>query len=137
SSNFPRTWPRVASEKKGGRKKASIAEPELVPQLKKLVEGHTAGSAVEPGHVWTSRSAEAFSAELAGLGLSACANTVDRLLREDLGLSRRKTEKTLTMGQSSDREAQFQRMNRLKRYFLARGWPVLSIDTKKKELLGR
>jgi len=41
------------------------------------------------------------------------------------------------MGQSVDREAQFERMNQLKRYFLARGWAVLSIDTKKKELLGR
>lgn len=109
----------------------------MVPRLKKLVETHTAGSAVEPGRVWTSRSAEAFSEELADCGLSVCANTVERLLREDLGLSRRKMEKTLTMGQSADREAQFQRLNHWKRYFLARGWPVLSIDTKKKELLGR
>ena len=129
--------PRVASEKKGGRKKASTAIPELVPQLKQLVEGHTAGSAVEPGRIWTSRSAESLSAELGEVGLSTCANTVDRLLRDELGLSRRKMEKTLTMGQNADREAQFQRMNQLKHHFLARGWPVLSIDTKKKELLGR
>lgn len=124
------------SEKKGGRKKASIADPELVPQLKKLVEDHTAGSAVEPDRIWTSRTSESLSEELAEVGLSACANTVDRLLREELGLSRRKMEKTLSMGQNDDREAQFQRMNRLKRHFLARGWPVLSIDTKKKESLG-
>lgn len=129
--------PRVGSEKKGGRKKASVAEPQLVPQLKKLVETHTAGSPVEPGRVWTSRSCASFSAELAELGLEVCANTVDRLLRNELGLSRRKMEKTLAMGESVDRESQFQRMNQLKRYFLARGWPVLSIDTKKKELMGR
>ena len=92
SSSFPKMRPRVASEKKGGRKKASMAEPELVPQLKKLVEDHTAGSAIEPGRVWTSRSAETFSEELAELGFSVCANTVNRLLRGELGLSRRKME---------------------------------------------
>lgn len=129
--------PRDASEKRGGRKTASSTEPELVSQLSSLVENHTAGSAVEPGRIWTSRSCEDFSEELAELGFSACANTVNRLLRDELGLSRRKMEKTLSMGRNADRDAQFQRMRGLKRYFLARGWPVLSIDTKKKELLGQ
>jgi hypothetical protein len=114
-----------------------MAEPGVVLQLKQLVEDHTAGSAVAPGRVWTSRSCESFSQELTARGFSICANTVDQLLRDELGMSRRKMEKTLSMGQSEDREPQFQRMNQLKRYFLARGWPVLSIDTKKKELLGR
>lgn len=129
--------PKTASEKKGGRRTASSAEPALVPQLQKLVEDHTAGSAVEPDRIWTSRSCERLSEELSGLGLSVSANTVNRLLRDELGLSRRKMEKTLAMGQSQYREAQFQRMHGLKQHFLARGWPVLSIDTKKKELLGR
>lgn len=129
--------PRVASEKKGGRKKASVTEPELVVHLKKLVDDHTAGSPVEPGRVWTSRSCASLGEELAERGFSVCANTVDRLLRNELGLSRRKMEKTLAMGESADREAQFQRLNHWKGWFLARGWPVLSIDTKKKELLGR
>lgn len=128
---------RTASEKKGGRKKASVAQPDLVPRLKELVEGHTAGSPVEPGRVWTSRSCESFREALAKQGYSVCANTVDGLLRGELGLSRRQMEKTLAMGQTADREAQFQRLQHWKRYFLARGWPVLSIDTKKKELLGR
>jgi hypothetical protein len=114
-----------------------VAEPELVPQLKKLVEDHTAGSSVQTGRVWTSRSCESLSDALAERGFPVCANTVDGLLRNELGLSRRKMEKTLTMGQNADREAQFQRMHHWKRYFLARGWPVLSIDTKKKELLGQ
>jgi Rhodopirellula transposase DDE domain len=129
--------PRDVFEKKGGRKKASSAEPELVPQLKQLVELHTAGSPVEPSRVWTSRSCESFSEELAEFGFSVSANTVDRLLRNELGLSRRKMEKSLAMGESADRDAQFQRMKQVKRYFGVRGWPVLSIDTKKKELLGR
>lgn len=137
SSNFLRTRLRIASEKKGGRKKASSAKPGLIPQLKDLVEHHTAGSAVAPDRIWTSRSCEKFAGELAERGFSVCANTVDRLLRNELGLSRRKMVKTLAMGQNADRDAQFQRMKKLKQYFRSRGWPVLSIDTKKKELLGR
>src|SRR5690606_36484354 len=117
--------------------KASLADPGVIPELKQLVDDHTAGSAVEPGRVWTSRSCESFAEELTERGLSVCANTVNRLLRDELGLSRRKMVKTMAMGQSTDREAQFQRMQYLKRHFLARGWPVLSIDTKKKELLGQ
>ena len=105
SSTFRRTQPRGTCEKKGGRKKASSAEPELVPQLKKLVEHHTAGSAVEPGRVWTSHSCESFSEELAEFGFSVSADTVDRLLRDELGLSRRKMEKTLAMGENADRKA--------------------------------
>jgi hypothetical protein len=114
-----------------------LAEPALVPQLKQLVEHHTAGSAVDPGRVWTSRTAQSFSEELAAAGFSVCANTINRLLRDELGLSRRQMEKTLAMGQSVDRDAQFQRMTQQKQHFLARDWPVLSVDTKKKELLGR
>jgi Rhodopirellula transposase DDE domain len=114
-----------------------MADPDVILQLKQLAEDHTAGSAVEPGRVWTSRSCESFAEELTARGSSVCANTVNRLLRDELGLSRRKMVKTLAMGQSTDREAQFQRMHQLKRHFLARGWPVLSIDTKKKELLGQ
>ncbi len=87
--------------------------------------------------MWTSRSCESFSEELAELGFAVCANPVDRLLRSELGLSRRKMEKTLALGENADRDAQFQRMNRVQQYFRGRGWPVLSIDTKKKELLGR
>mgnify|MGYP001820340522 CR=1 FL=1 len=128
--------PLAASEKKGGRTKVETTEPQLVPQLQKLVEDHTAGSPVEPGRIWTARTCESLAGDLADLGFEICANTVDRLLREELKLSRRQMEKTLDMDQSPDREAQFERMNQLKQYFLARSWPVLSIDTKKKELLG-
>lgn len=129
--------PKIGSEKKGGRKQASLTEPRLVPELKEIATAHTAGSAVQPGRIWTSRSAQSFADDLLERGYSVCANTVNRLLRDELHLSRRKMEKTLSMGENADRDAQFERMHQLKRYFLARGWPVISIDTKKKELLGR
>lgn len=104
--------------------------------LKELADQHTAGSAVEPGRVWTCRSPHCFAEELAERGFSVSRNTVKALLRDELGLSRRKMDKRKSMGRSPDRNAQFERLAELKRYYLARGWPVVSIDTKKKELLG-
>jgi hypothetical protein len=126
----------IVSEKKGGRKKASLVHPELVGKLEELAGDHTAGSAVEPGRIWISRSPSRFSEELAELGYPASRNTVKSLLRDELGLSRRKMDKGKSMGQSPDRNAQFERLSALKKYYLSRGWPVISVDTKKKELLG-
>ena len=45
-------------------------------------------------------------------------------------------DKGKSMGQSPDRNAKFERLSALKKYYLSRGWPVISVDTKKKELLG-
>lgn len=128
--------PRIASEKKGGRKKASLADPELLPALAEAVEHQTAGSPVEPGQLWTNRSPAELSRELAEGGHGADPKTVQRMLREELGLSHRQIEKTLAMGESADREAQFRRLGKIKARFLKQGYPVVSIDTKKKELLG-
>ena len=128
--------PRIASEKKGGRKKASLADPELLPALTEALEHQTAGSPVEPNQLWTNRSPADLSRELAGWGHPADPKTVQRMLREELGLSHRQMEKTVSMGESADREAQFQRLGKIKAQFLKQGYPVLSIDTKKKELLG-
>ena len=63
--------------------------------------------------------------------------TVRRMLKDDLGLSRRQMVKTLSMGESADRDAQFRRMKKIKAKFLKQGFAVLSVDTKKKELLGK
>lgn len=129
--------PQVGSEKKGGRKPASLANHELVPRLRQAVEDHTAGSPVEPGQLWTNRSPAELAEELANQGHAVDPKTVRRLLKEELGLSRRQMVKTLSMGQSADREAQFQQLQKTKAEFLEQGFPVLSVDTKKKELLGK
>ena len=129
--------PRVASEKKGGRRKASLADPTLVPMLAAAVQDHTAGSPVEPGQLWTNRSPAELARELAEQGHPVDRKTVQRMLRDDLGLSRRQMVKTLSMGESVDRESQFQRLQEIKSEFLEQGFPVVSIDTKKKELLGK
>ena len=121
------------SVKKGGRKPASC---EVVEELRTIVQVHTAGSPVEPGRLWTNRSPSELAEELAAAGFELSPNTVSRLLSEELGLSRRKMAKTLALGASPDRDAQFKRIAQLKAEYLAKGWPVVSIDTKKKELLG-
>lgn len=108
----------------------------MIEALRDIVEVHTAGSPVEPGKLWTNRSARALRDELCEAGFSVSANTVDRLLREELDLGRRQMVKTLALGEHKDRDAQFRRIAKLKAQYFRRGWPVLSVDTKKKELLG-
>lgn len=134
--NCPRMQPSVASGKRGGRKKASFADPDLLPLLQQAVVEHTAGSPVEPGQLWTNRSPAVLADQLSEQGHPVDGKTVQRMLKEDLSLSRRQMAKTRSMGESTDRDAQFQRMQKIKAQFLRQGFPVLSVDTKKKELLG-
>lgn len=91
---------------------------------------------MNPGEIWTNRSTGELSDALAQCGLFACPNTVDRLLREELQLGRRQACKDLAIGHSPDRDAQFKRIAELREYYTRWGLPVISIDTKKKELLG-
>lgn len=128
--------PRDASEKKGGRKKASIAEPELLTAVESIVENHTAGSPVDENRVWTNRSPRDISEELAEAGFSVCPDTVRRILTEDLKLGLRQAEKEEASCSFPDRDEQFRRIARRRTWYEKRCWPVLSIDTKKKELLG-
>ena len=101
------------------------------------VRDHTAGSPVEPDQLWTNRSPAELARELAEQGHAVDPKTVQGMLKEELGLSRRQMVKTLSMGASADRDAQFQELHKIKAEFLEQGLPVLSVDTKKKELLGR
>jgi hypothetical protein len=114
-----------------------VADPELVPLLRQAVQDHTAGSPVEPDQLWTNRSPTELARELAEQGHAVDPKTVRRMLKEELRLSRRQMVKTLSMGESADRDAQFRQLQKIKAEFLQQGFPVLSVDTKKKELLGR
>lgn len=136
SSSCLTTLQQGAPEKKGGRKKASVADPQVVIQLKENIEDHTAGSPVEPDRLWTNRSPGKLADELAEQGHAIDRKTVRRILKVELGLSRRQMSKTQAMGESADRDAQFKLLQKYKAKFLSAGFPVLSIDTKKKELLG-
>jgi len=84
---------------------------------------------------WTNLSRRQISRQLSVLGTPANKNIVSQLLH-DHGFRRRKPQKKRTMGQHADRNSQFENIKRLKQKYLDAGWPVISIDTKKKELLG-
>jgi len=84
---------------------------------------------------WTNLSRRQISRRLKDLGTPAGKNVVSRLLWEH-GYRRRKPQKKRTMGQHADRNAQFEKIAELKKQYLSGGHPVISIDTKKKEMLG-
>lgn len=124
------------SEKKGGRRKASTANPEIVEAIERIVETDTAGSPVEPGVRWTNRSPRDIANELHEEGHCACPDTVRRILREDLNLGQRQAVKNATTCNYPYRDEQFEYIAQLREEFRFWGCPVLSIDTKQKELLG-
>ena len=94
-----------------------------------------AGDPMREDVKWTNLSRRQISRRLKKLGTPAGKNVVSRLLWEH-GYRRRKPQKKQTMGQHADRNAQFENIARLKEQYLGTGRPVISIDTKKKEMLG-
>jgi hypothetical protein len=95
----------------------------------------TAGDPMRAGVLWTNLSLCELSRRLKALGTPAGRRTIRRLLRQ-LGLGRRTARKKKTMGHHPDRNAQFEKIAELRQTYQAAGDPVISIDTKKKELLG-
>jgi hypothetical protein len=130
------TTPPAGFEKKGGRKSASLSQPGLVEAVEAAVAEHTAGSPVDENIVWTNRSPRQIAEEVAADGFSACEDTVRRILTEDLQLGVRQAKKEEAGKSFAFRNEQFQHIARRRKWYQRRGWPVLSIDTKKKELLG-
>ena len=118
----------------GGRKKLTAKDPELVSALEALVNPATRGDPMSPLR-WTSKSTEKLAAELGTAGHQVGARTVARLLVE-MGYSLQSVRKRLEGASHEDRDAQFQHINRSVREFQRRGQPVISIDAKKKELVG-
>jgi hypothetical protein len=108
----------------------------LVEAVADAVAEHTAGSPVDENIQWTNRSPREIADEVAEEGFSVCPETVERILREDLGLGLRQAIKDEATRDFPDRDAQFRHIAALRQRYLRMGCPVLSIDTKKKELLG-
>lgn len=119
----------------GGRKKAEVATPELLDRLDELIEPGTRGDPESPLR-WTTKSTRNLASELTALGYEISHSVVAKLLRS-CGFSLQGTRKTLEGAQHPDRDAQFLHINSMAGEFLAAGDPVISVDTKKKELVGR
>src|SRR5438270_4643007 len=118
----------------GGRKKKSIQDPTLVADLKRLVEPMTRGDPMQP-LLWTTRSLRNLVKELAQKGHDVCPTVVGNLLR-DMGYSLQANSKTREGSKHIDRNAQFEYINTQAKAFLIADEPVISVDTKKKELVG-
>lgn len=102
----------------------------------KVLDDHTAGDPMRSDVKWTNLSRRQIALRITELGTPVSRHVVSQLLKKH-HYRRRKAQKRRTMGPTHpDRNAQFENIARLKKEFLAKGWPVVSIDTKKKELLG-
>jgi hypothetical protein len=118
----------------GGRKHDEV-HPELLPALKRLVDPATRGDP-ESGLRWSAKSAVALSREMFHAhGIRVSDKTVGKLLHQ-LGYSLQAAKKTVEGRQHPDRNAQFEHIARQANRCVERGVPFISVDTKKKELVG-
>jgi Rhodopirellula transposase DDE domain len=118
----------------GGRKAVAILDPGLVPELKRLVEPATLGDPMRP-LIWVSKSMDKLADTLTEMGHPISADTVHKELVK-LGFSRQYNRKADEGSRHPDRNAQFEHINAKAVAAQAAGQPVISVDTKKKELVG-
>jgi Rhodopirellula transposase DDE domain len=117
-----------------GRRKVEEADQQLRTELTRIVEETTAGDPMSAVR-WTNKSTKAIAAELTRRGHPVSDKTVARML-EEMGYSLQLNRKEKEGPQHPDRDAQFRFINRREASFRASGDPVISVDTKKKELVG-
>jgi Rhodopirellula transposase DDE domain len=118
----------------GGPKRLQDTDPDLVEALDRLVDPDTRGHPCSPLR-WTTKSTRELAEALTAQGHPVSDDTVGRLLKQQ-GYRLQRTVKTLEGAQHQDRDAQFRYLNEQAREHLAASQPVVSVDTKKKELVG-
>jgi hypothetical protein len=118
----------------GGPKRRTTTDPGLLAALDALVEPDTRGDPDSPLR-WTCKSTAQLAGALTAAGHPVSDDTVGRLLKQQ-GYTLQRTQKTEEGAQHPDRDAQFRYVNEQARSYLADGQPVVSVDTKKKELVG-
>jgi transposase len=118
----------------GGRKKLAETDPELTVRLKALVDPETRGDPMSL-LVWTTKSTRNLAGALAQAGHPVSDRTVARMLR-GMGFSLQGNAKVVEGKQHADRDAQFRYLAGQVGEHVAAGQPVVSVDTKKKELVG-
>ena len=123
-----RRWPHAAGKK----------TPAVIARLEQLMQHDTAGDPMS-GLTWTQKTTDKIAMELQRVGIHVGPKTVARLLKQ-MGYSLRVNHKKLARvctTSPADRDAQFVHIAALREDCAARGLPVISVDTKKKELIGR
>jgi len=118
----------------GGRKKVTETSPEILKLLKDIVEPSTRGDPESP-LLWTAKSLRTLASELAMLGYKISHETIGSLL-EKIGYSLQANSKVLEGSKNPDRNQQFEFINNNAQEVQLSNNPVISVDTKKKELVG-
>jgi Rhodopirellula transposase DDE domain len=118
----------------GGRKSIEVYDPKLVEELQLLIEPTTRGDPESPLR-WTTKSLRRLSEELTTKGHRVGRTMVGELLH-GLGYSLQANSKRIEGKQHPDRDAQFRHISRRTKTVQRQGAPVISVDTKKKELVG-
>lgn len=126
--------PERTRRRGGGRKRATEKDPTLLPDLESLVEPTASGDPDSPLR-WTSKSVRKLADELTTMGHEVSHKLVADLLHE-LRYSLQANRKTREGSHHPDRDAQFGYINDMVARFQDEGQPVISVDTKKKELIG-
>ena len=118
----------------GGPRQLTERDPTLLQDLERIVEPATLGDPVRP-LLWVSKSLDKLATTLTGMGHAISPNSVRKLLCE-LGFSRQANRKAEEGSKHPDRNAQFDYINAEVLTAQAANQPVISVDTKKKELVG-
>ncbi len=125
----------VKVRRSNGKRPFEVAHPTVWPALERLIDPVTRGDPESPLR-WTSKSTQVLSAELFAQHMIRVSDrTVAKLLRSH-GYSLQAPNKSVEGAQHPDRNAQFEHINAKARACVERGVPVISVDTKKKELVG-
>ena len=118
-----------------GRKSVLPQHPEWTQAVVQIIEPHTAGLPQDENVMWISLSVTQIMSKLSALGHDISRYFVRQIL-DSLGLRERSFYKDLPMKEVNNRDEQFQRIAAIREEFEAVGLPIISIDTKKKEMLG-
>ena len=108
----------------------------MLPAVEAAIAEDTAGSPVDENIRWTNRPVADLAERLQDQGFQIGVDALRRVLFEELGLSRRQAFKDEAACDYEHRDAQFQYIAELRAEYREHDWPILSIDTKKKEILG-
>ena len=119
----------------GGRKKIRALQSDLDEAFKEILQEETAGEPMHGEVRWTHLTKQQIADRLAQAGFRVSRNIVKQLLKAH-GYVKRKAQKAQAMGQNPARNAQFENIAEIKQQYLDSANPILSMDTKKKELLG-
>jgi hypothetical protein len=121
-------------KKGGGRDSIEFHSPDFTKALEKIMEESTGGDPMGP-LLWTNKSTEKIALEMKTRGFKASSSTIQRRLAE-MDYTLQSNSKTKEGSSPEERNSQFLEIEKVVKSFMAKGFPVISVDAKKKEKIG-